>query len=254
MDAGAAYEQLLERARADPRVIGVVVFGSRAQGVVTHASDVDAFVVVEGSPADAEKWQTAHGSPVEAWAMTLEEFRRHATPGDVTEWNRPSLIRARVDLDKTGEIEAIIDRKRRLSPDEARQVASNSLDDAINRIYRALKDFETGHALAGRIDAIEAIGPFLTTAFALEGRVRPWNKWLEMELAAEPLRSPAFEDLLSFVDGFSAEPTTDRLRDAFRRLEDDGRAAGHSAVVDGWEPDVAWLRGDAPYRPESAQD
>jgi hypothetical protein len=36
----------------------------------------------------------------------------------------------------------------------------------------------------------------------------------------------------------------DRLRAAFRMLERAARSTGHGAIVDGWEPDVAWLRGD----------
>lgn len=249
-DVEAAYARLLERARKDPLVVGVVVFGSRAAGpFATAESDVDCFVVVDGSREEARLRSTSHGAPVEAWAMTLEEFRAHALPGDAATWNRPALIRARVDLDKLdGEIAAIVDRKRRLAPDESREVAAFALDGAINSIYRALRNLEGGRTLAGRLDALEAIGPFLTTVFALEGRVRPFNKWLVFELETEPLRTPGFADLTERVTAWAADPTADRIRDALRLLETAARAAGHGAVVDGWEPDVAWLRGDDAYR------
>ena len=246
----AAYADLLDRARADPSVVGVVVYGSRAAGpYATPESDVDAFVVVAGSPERARAWRTPHGSPVEVWAMTLDEFRAHALRGDPFEWNRPALIRSRVDLDKLdGEIGRIVDRKRRLTDDEAHEVAAAALDDAINSIYRALRSLEGGRALAGRLDGQEAIGPLLATVFALEGRVRPFNKWLVFELETEPLRTAAFADLARRVERLSSDPTADRLRDAFRMLEGPARAAGHGDVVDGWEPDVAWLRGEAAYR------
>ena len=246
----AAYAGLLERARADPAVVGVVVFGSMAAGpYATPESDVDCLVIVDGPSEAAAGWQTAHGSPVEAWAMSLEEFRTHALPGTSTAWNRPALIRARVDLDKLdGEIGRIVDAKRRLTPNEASALVDTALDNAINSMYRSLRNTEGGRDLAGRLDALESIGPLLTTAFALEGRVRPFNKWLEFELAAEPLGSPAFADLLERVDAFVADPTAERVRDAFRMLDGAARAAGHAASVDGWEPDVAWLRGEAPYR------
>jgi predicted nucleotidyltransferase len=248
--AAAAYRELLERARTDPAVVGVVVFGSTAAGpYATPASDVDAFVIVDGSDEDARAWSTPHGSPVEVWSMTLDEFRAHALPGDASEWNRPALIRARVDLDALGgDIGRIVDRKRRLTGDEARRVAAHELDGAINSLDRALRSAENGRELAARLDAQESIGPVLRFAFAVEGRVRPFNKWLAFELETEPLRTPAFDGLLARVEGLALEPTAERLRDTFRMLEAAGREAGHGAVVDGWEPDVPWLRGEAAYR------
>ena len=245
------YAELLERARRDPAVVGVVVFGSRAAGPFAQdVSDVDCFVVVDGSVDEARGWQTAHGSPVEVWAVTLDQFRQHALPGSATTWNRPALIRARVDLDKLdGEIGRIVDRKRRLDSDEAGALADDALDGAINSMYRALRSLESGRSLGGRLDALESLAPMLTAIFALEGRVRPFNKWLVFELAEEPLRTPAFGDLLDRLEAFLADPSAERVRDAFRMIDDAARAHDHGAIVDSWEPDLAWLRGDATYRP-----
>jgi predicted nucleotidyltransferase len=244
------YGRVLARARVDPAVVGVVVFGSRAAGAYADdRSDVDAFVIVDGADDEARRWQTSHGSVVELWAMTLDQFRAHALPGDAAAWNRPALIRARVDLDKLdGEIGRIVDRKRRLDPEEAASMAKGALDDAINGIYRALRNAEGGRRLASRLDAIEAIGPVIATAFALEGRVRPWNKWLEFELAAEPLVDPELTSLVDLVDAVVRDPAPGSLRALFRPLEQAARRAGHGGVVDAWEPDLAWLRGEAPYR------
>ncbi len=80
----------------------------------------------------------------------------------------------------------------------------------------------------------------MTTAFALEARVRPFNKWLARELDARPLAIPG---LLDHVERISRDPIPDAQRALFRVMEAAARAAGHGAVVDGWEPDVAWLRG-----------
>lgn len=46
----------------------------------------------------------------------------------------------------------------------------------------------------------------------------------------------------------AADPSPDRLREAFSILEAPARAAGHGMVIDGWEPDVSWLRGESRYR------
>jgi hypothetical protein len=158
------YADLLDRARRNPVVVGVVVFGSRAAGPFAQdISDVDCFVVVDGSAEEARAWQTPHGSLVEAWAMTFDAFRAHAEPGSSTAWNRPALIRARVDLDKLdGEIGQIVDRKRRLDSDEARALIDDALDGAINSIYRALRNLEAGRIVGWRMDALESLGPLLT--------------------------------------------------------------------------------------------
>jgi predicted nucleotidyltransferase len=249
-DPLAEYARLLERARADAAVVGVVVFGSRAVGAdLTPGSDVDCFVVVDGSDHEAKRWSTTYGAPVEVWPITLEAFRRHGLPGEETAWNRAAFIRARVDFDRlAGEVASIVDLKRRLTPDEARAIIEANLDDAINSIYRALKSAEAGRVLEARLDAVEAIAPLLTTTFALEGRVRPFNRWLGLELALEPLRMAASAGLLGRVDAMTVEAIPPAIHGAFRMLEAAAREAGYGTIVDAWEPYVGWLRGEAGYR------
>jgi len=249
-DPLAEYARLLERAHADPAVVGVVVFGSRAVGAdLTPGSDVDCFVVVDGSDEEARRWSTTYGAPVEIWPITLEAFRGHALAGDEAAWNRAAFIRARVDFDRLdGEVTAIVERKRRLTPDEAAAIVEADLDDAINSIYRALKSAEAGRVREARLDAVEAIAPLLSTVFALEARVRPFNRWLGRELATPPLEMPAPADLLDRIDSLAVEATPEAIRSAFRMLEAAARGAGYGAIVDAWEPYVGWLRDEAPYR------
>jgi hypothetical protein len=243
-DPEARYAEILSRANADPNVVGVVVFGSRAAGAfVTDRSDVDAFVITDGVTVDPERWRTPHGSPVEIWPMSLDEFRVHALPGSPEAWNRPTFLRVRVDLDRLeGEISSIVERKRHLEPDEAKAQAKTALDDFVNSLYRALRNLEGGRSLEGRMDAMEAIGPFLTTAFALENRVRPFNKWLRRELEQEPLASASLGDIVEIVEAIVSDPTPVNLRRGFRALEPAARSGGHGADIDQWEPNVIWLR------------
>jgi hypothetical protein len=245
-DPETRYRELLERVARDPAVVGVVAFGSRGAGAfVTPDSDVDAFVIVDGPEALSYPYATNHGDAVEVWPITLEKFRTHALPGSPEAWNRPAFLTARVDFDRLdGEIGRIVERKRRLAPDEA--TADSALDGYINSMYRSLRNLEGGRTLEGRLDGLESIGPLLTTAFALDGRVRPFNKWLRFDLEAEPLTLPDLAGILDQVDRIAADPTTAHQREAFRAIERAARATGHGGVVDSWEPDVAWLRGNAP--------
>ena len=240
-DSVAAYAALLQAATDDPNVAAIVVTGSHGAGVFdTPASDIDLRIVTVGSPAG---WGTAHGAPVEAWAMSLDDFRGHALRGSPTAWDRPTFLHVRVDLDQTdGEVPALVAAKARLDPDEAHEVAAAALDDYLNSLVRSLRNLEAGRALEGRLDAVESIGPLLTTVFAIEGRVRPYNKWLRHELAIRPLVG---WDPLPVVERLVTDPRPAIQREAMRVVERSARAAGHGAVVDGWAPELAWVRGDA---------
>jgi hypothetical protein len=240
--SAAEFDAYVRRAEADAEVVGLVLMGSRGfDALVGDDSDYDLLVIVDGP---LESWATEHGSSVEAWPMTLERFAAQGLPGSPDAWNRPAFLGIRVVLDRTrGEIGRLVDRKRVLGPDEASAIAAESLDGYVNSLYRSLRNLEAGRDLEGRLDALESIGPMLTTVFAFEGRVRPFNKWLGVELARQPL---AFGDLAALADALASTPTAATQRAVFRRIEATARLAGHAAVIDGWRPDVDWLRGGPP--------
>ena len=240
-DDRSVFDAFLRHAESDPNVLGLVLHGSRGfDAYVTEESDVDVIVVVDHDPDD---WRTAHGGPVEAWPMSLEEFREHALPGTRDAWNRAAFLGVKVVLDKLdGEIARIVDRKRELSLDEARAIVVISLDDYINALFRSLHNLEAGRELQGRLDAMDTIPPLLTTVFALDNRVRPFNKWLMHELQARPLSIQGF---IPLVEQLARGPTPSIQRAVFRTVERAARDAGHGLRIDSWEPDVAWLRGRA---------
>ena len=237
--AEVEVEALHRRAASDENVVGLVTIGSRAAGAYVEArSDFDVYVVLA---SEADGWRTPHGSPVEVWPMTLAEYRGHALPGSPDAWNRPSFINARVELDRLdGEIGELTRRKARLEPEEATEIGSSALDDYINSMYRSLRNLEAGRVLEGRLDGLESISPLLTTVFALDGRVRPFNKWLVHELDRRPV---SWADLVTTVDVLARDPSAATQRSVFNELEPRARAAGLGRVIDEWEPDVAWLRG-----------
>ncbi len=237
-DAASVFADFVSRAQADPRVLGIVLFGSRGFGAhVTDRSDFDLFVI--GSE-DVARWKTTRGSLVEVWPMTLDEFRDHGLSDPESAWIRPIYLGTQVVVDKLdGEIRRIVERKRVLDSAEAIQIVTVRLDDYINSLYRSLRNFEAGRVLEGRLDGLESVPPLLTAAFALERRVRPFNKWLRHELAVRPL---AIGGLIELVEEIAEDPQPPAQRRAFRLVEKAAREAGYAAVVDGWEPDVDWLR------------
>ena len=95
---------------------------------------------------------------------------------------------------------------------------------------------------------MEAVPYALRAIFALEGRVRPYNKYLEWELRHHPLEGWTADGLLPLLDRvLTGEP--EAQHELFDRIEGPARDAGFGDVVDAWEPDVAWLRGETEYRP-----
>lgn len=221
-------DTLLERARADENVIGVIHSGSRGRNAhVTDESDWDAFVVVRTRTGD---YENEHGSALELSELTLEVL---ASP---PEWARPALLGLTPQLDKTGEVATALAAALIVDP----ATAAGPLDTYINSYYRSAKNARVGLELATLLDAQESIPHYLQFVFAVHGRVRPYNKWLEWELREHPL--PVDVDLARLEQIARGGNLADQQA-LFGHTEALARQHGHAETIDGWEPDVAWLRG-----------
>lgn len=232
------YEEWLEFARGEDRILGVVVTGSRGRGALVHdASDWDLRVVVrDGDEAFADSLDTPHGSVVEVSATTLGAFR--ITP----EWDRYSYAHVTVPIDKLdGEVARLAAAKGTLGDAEAKTVARDALDSYTNSLYRSLRDCDHGLDLAARLDAAESVSALLTAVFAFEQRVRPFNKYLRWELEAHPVDWEAAELLGLIAGALSGSAAAQRA--LFRAAEPRIRARGFGGAVDDWHPHVEFLRG-----------
>jgi hypothetical protein len=234
------FEALLEVARSREEVLGLYVFGSRGRDfMVDERSDWDVCVVLadsEARDAFAREFPFAHGARVEIVSVTLEELR-----GNPSEHGRYAAAHADVILDKTGgELTRVVAEQESLPSGSREVVVRDALDGYINQTYRSLR-------YGTRLDAVEAVPYALRTIFALENRVRPYNKYLEWELRHHPLEGWDADELLPLLNGvLTGEP--EAQHELFNRIEPLARREGFGDVVDGWEPDVAWLRGQAEYR------
>ncbi|HET7568487.1 MAG TPA: nucleotidyltransferase domain-containing protein [Gaiellaceae bacterium] len=225
-------DELLARARADGNVVGVAVFGSRAYGLHLHErSDWDVLVAVREL---GDHWVSEHGDPVELVQLTLG---RVADPPD---WFRPALLHADVRLDETGELAEALAAATRVDP----AGAAEPLDGYVNMLYRSLKNARAGLGPASLLDAQESIPWLLRFLFAVHGRVRPYNKWLEWELEHHPLPTPSNSLLLGRLERIARTGAVEEQRALFLEVEALARGHGHGATIDGWEPDVAFLRGE----------
>jgi hypothetical protein len=221
-------EGLLARARADENVIGVIHSGSRGRETyVTHASDWDAFVVVHEERGD---YGAEGDSGFGLSEVTLEVL---AAP---PQRSRPAFVGLTPQLDKTGEVTAALQEATTVDP----ATAGEPLDAYVNSYYRSAKNARLGLELASLLDAQDSVRWWLEFVFAVHSRVRPYNKWLDWELRERPLPVEVDLEQLERIARTGAPADQQAL---FRETETLARRRGHGATIDGWEPDLAWLRG-----------
>jgi hypothetical protein len=234
------YEDWVELAKSEPRIVGVVVTGSRGRNALVHeGSDWDLRIAAQdGEEAFAETLNTPHGSIVEVAATTLKHFASWPA------WDRYSFAHANVAIDKLeGEFARLVCALGTLTAAEASTIARQSLGVYTNSLYRALKNADLELDLAARLDAAESVSALVTALFAFDKRVRPFNKYLAWEFAAHPLNEWRSADLITLVDdALTGSPSLQRV--LFRTAEPRIRAHGFGDVVDDWEPHVGFLRGE----------
>ncbi|MGW1099798.1 hypothetical protein ACWD5W_28840 [Streptomyces sp. NPDC002455] len=235
------YDAFVELAVADPAVVGLVLKGSRAhEGMTTEHSDHDLYVILADGATTALSRFTGHRTPeLDLVILSLDEFRAAGMPG----FERYALARARIVLDRLdGVIAQILANKARLAADAAFHEADAWLDAYSNSLYRSVKNARDGYALAARLDAADSISFLLELLFALDRRPRPYNKYLEWELARYPLPGWDTRLLLDAANGISATGDVSAQRRLFAQVEATARRAGHDAVLDAWGEDLRLMR------------
>jgi hypothetical protein len=248
------YEQLVELARADERMVGLILTGSRGRRfAASEASDWDVRLVVRDEAIEGcrQELATPRGSPVEVVVLGLGDLERIGEFGTESAWDRYSYVDVTVEVDDAeGSVAALVRSLSVLREDEAHALAAARLDDFVNAYYRAAKNFRSGLELESRLDAAESVSPLLDFLFAAHLRVRPFNRFLRWELDRCPLPGApwAADALLPRLAAVIAGDLGAQQR-TFRHVEELARVQGFGEVIDSWEPDVSRLRGDADESP-----
>lgn len=185
--AKEAYEAYLQKAKSDDRIIGIILAGGRGKGAFSENSDYDVILVTTDEGFESVKKDYPKTEYIDSLPHAISEFREHAKTGTRTQYDKYTFTHNTAILDKTGEMQKLIDEKGTFESDKVQKIAHDALGGYLNLLHRSLKNLRDGNVLAGHLDATETIPRILTFIFAIENRVRPYNKFLVWELENHPL-------------------------------------------------------------------
>lgn len=233
-------------------MLGLILTGSAARtGMATEHSDVDVYVIVE--PSACDRWTTSRSAAIDQILMTVADITSPPGPDDPGgAWNRYSFTHAQVLLDRLdGDIKRMTTAQGTLSDAEARVVLDAYLDGYLNFAYRSLKADRDGRPFERRLDAVESMPYALTAVFALEGRVRPYNKYLAWELEQHPLSEPAWRSdvLVPALEQMMSAGSPEAQRWLFASVDQVARAhpvhgRRCAEIIEDWGSELALLRGE----------
>jgi predicted nucleotidyltransferase len=241
-----AFESLVADARADPDVLAMFLYGSRASGLATIHSDHDFGVIVDDEAVSSwtARLNSLDQAEFDGRAFTLAGFEAWADWSGPERWVRYALVDAKLLVDKTGNLRGLIEAKSIVPAVEARGFINARLDHLINQTYRCAKCHRDRNRLAARLEAAEAIPPLLDVVFALDGgRIRPYAKYLAFELETRPPASlPIAPELfLENLDQVLLGSSLEVLQKLVAEWEPICRTAGYGLVFDAWGDALPWM-------------
>ena len=239
------FQQILQRARDDDDVLGLVLTGSRGRGFANAYSDYDCALIVKDEALSAyESEFSSLPDSVELSIFTLGSFRSHAAWGSDLAWDRYTWAHLVADPDKTGgEIQRLVDEKSSVPEKHARAFVEGSLDGYVNRVYRSFKAHRAGDYLSYQLEAAESIPPLLRALFCLHGRrVAPYYKYLRWELEKDPLTklSISSDELLEHILTIIQTGDYKGQQVLLREAERIARLDGFGRVFDDWSGKDRW--------------
>ena len=232
-----AYQDLVERANLDRDVLGLILGGGRGKGVYSDRSDYDAYVVFR-DPAMGSAASLVPDSPMlEVVPTSLEELESIAAEWThPLRWNRYTFAHVSPVVDKTdGCLQPVLDLMEVVPQDHVEPHLRESLDAYVNSTYRSLKNARDGERAGALLDAAESVPPLLDFLFGIDGRVRPYNKFLSWELdhhAVPDVDLPTAE-LASMIQRVG-RGDAESQRGTFRWVEAMSTRRGLGDVIDAW--------------------
>ena len=221
--------------------------GSRGKGFENPYSDYDVRIVFADSAnveeaSDGYKVFEQHEA-IEIGYDTLANLRTYAEFGSEFAWDRYDFAHLKALLDKTGELQPILDAKGKVPEDKRLAYLRDELDAFINAVYRSLKCHRAGSELGARLEAASSIPYLLNVVFGLEGRHAPFLGYLRKELETYPLEafSLGSDTLIMLIADVLDAASIAAQQKLLRTLEPLCRDEGLSDLYESWGEAYPWL-------------
>lgn len=234
--AKEAYESFVEKAKNDNRILGVILSGGRGKGIQTEYSDYDVILISNDEDLESVKNDYPKTEFIDSLPHTISDFREYAKTGAQTQYDKYNFTHNKAIIDKNGEIQKLVDEKGVLESGQTDKIVHDALGGYLNSLHRSLKNLRDGNTLAGHLDACETIPRILTFVFAIEGRTRPFNKFLKWELENYPLsKLPiSMEDFLAKIETILAGGDFQTQKDLMEIISKLARENGQSEEIRDW--------------------
>ena len=245
------FNQLLERAKTDDNIIGLLLVGSRGKGFDNEHSDYDIKIITSDKVAETYNKEFAglKSVDIDLVVMSLTDFKAYAEWNTPFAWDRYAFLHVKALIDKTGEIQKLINEKSVIPEKERHDFIFEAIDGYINHVFRSVKCFRNQNITGARLEASVSIPYLLDVVFALHGRPKPFLGYLEKELASYPLerlpwKANEFIQKILFIISTADLATQQAL---LKTVEIWSRQEGFNDVFDAWEGKDKWTM---TYRPQ----
>lgn len=235
------YQLVLEESKNNKDIIGLFLGGSRGKSsdFVTKNSDMDVYVVISDNALKElkDKLESYQSAEFEGRVFFLSEFIHYADWGSDREWDRYNFTHNKAIIDKTGEIQKLINEKGVLQESVRNKIIEDSLDSYINEVYRSVKYLRDNQTFASYLDATESLPFLMTVLYAFEGRLKPYNKYFEWELINYPLRLLPWKPDEFITDYKHILETGDikTQEKIFKAIKKIATEQGFGKIIEGWK-------------------
>lgn len=241
------YEKVLEEAKNNVDVVGLILTGSRGKGFDNEHSDYDPIMIVkdEATQVLQDQYASVTLEHVDLCVWSLSEFKKYADweNTDASWWDRYDYSHVKILVDKThGELEKIVREKGYIPADKQKEFTERWIDGYVNGVVRSVKCIRNGNTLGAHLQAINAILDLLTAVFAMHGRHRPFLDYVEQELQTYPLEHLPWpsDEFVVKIKKVLETADLEIQQELLRGVENMARAMGYGSVFDAWEGRDRW--------------
>ena len=236
------YKNIIDNAKKDPNVLGLILFGSRGMGkeFIHIESDYDLMLIVK------DKVKKNYGAKkIEVPKIDLTVKSESEIKSALEEWERDTYARIKILVNKTSWLKKHLEEISKIPKSQIEDYIKGNLDGYINYIYRSLKCWRDKNEIGARLEANRTIEIFLKVAFALHDRKTvPYYKYLEKDLKNHPLNKFGISSnrLLLMIGKVIDNADVKTQQELLKISERTFRNSGYGKVFDSWGEKLSWMK------------